>query len=110
MSKKRLGRGNSSKVGNTCGRGTKGQKSRSGYSRKKYFIGGQTPYNILFPKWGFKKKKKTQIVNNKLFKKSLYSNINKILINNCMFKKTFFLNSYSSQEFKKKVYQLGGYI
>ncbi|XAO72550.1 MAG: uL15 family ribosomal protein [Candidatus Vidania fulgoroideorum] len=56
--RKRIGRGNSSKKGNTCGRGIKGQKSRSGYSKKQFFLGGQTAFNILFPKFGFKKTKK----------------------------------------------------
>ncbi|MGX7582718.1 hypothetical protein ACWNX2_00775 [Candidatus Vidania fulgoroideorum] len=54
MKTKRIGRGNGSKRGNTAGRGNKGQKSRSGYSKKNFFIGGQTPNNILRPKFGFK--------------------------------------------------------
>ncbi|QSW37829.1 uL15 family ribosomal protein [Candidatus Vidania fulgoroideae] len=56
MKKIRIGRGNGSKRGNTAGRGNKGQKSRSGYNKKKFFIGGQTPINILRPKLGFKSK------------------------------------------------------
>ncbi|NQY74173.1 MAG: 50S ribosomal protein L15 [Candidatus Margulisbacteria bacterium] len=55
--KKRLrrGRGNSSGLGGECGRGHKGQKSRSGYSRKLGFEGGQMPlYRRLPKKRGFK--------------------------------------------------------
>lgn len=40
---KRLGRGNASGKGQTSGRGTKGQKSRSGYNIPRSFEGGQTP-------------------------------------------------------------------
>ncbi|MDH3004690.1 MAG: 50S ribosomal protein L15 [Candidatus Shikimatogenerans sp. JK-2022] len=56
-SKKRLGRGIGTGKGRTCGRGHKGQKSRSGYSRKKGFEGGQTPFYKRIPKFGLKKKK-----------------------------------------------------
>ncbi|WGH27666.1 MAG: 50S ribosomal protein L15 [Candidatus Shikimatogenerans bostrichidophilus] len=56
--KKRLGRGIGTGKGRTCGRGHKGQKSRSGYSKKIGFEGGQTPFYKKVPKFGFKKKKK----------------------------------------------------
>lgn len=49
----RVGRGIGSGLGKTCGKGHKGQKSRSGYSRKACFEGGQTPLNIRLPKFGF---------------------------------------------------------
>ncbi|MFY9453045.1 MAG: 50S ribosomal protein L15 [Bacteroidales bacterium] len=49
-----LGRGEGSKKGGTAGRGTKGQKSRSGYSRKIGFEGGQMPLQRRVPKFGFK--------------------------------------------------------
>lgn len=53
--KKRVGRGTSSGHGKTCGRGTKGQKSRSGGTKGKRFEGGQTPlYRRLPKKRGFK--------------------------------------------------------
>ncbi|WGH27153.1 MAG: 50S ribosomal protein L15 [Candidatus Shikimatogenerans bostrichidophilus] len=62
--KKRLGRGIGSGKGRTCGRGNKGQKSRSGYSKKIGFEGGQTPFYKRIPKFGFKtKKKKYSILN-----------------------------------------------
>ncbi len=54
---KRLGRGIGSGLGKTCGRGHKGQKSRSGYNIKKYFEGGQTPFYRRIPKFGFKSRK-----------------------------------------------------
>ncbi|MBA3513849.1 MAG: 50S ribosomal protein L15 [Pyrinomonadaceae bacterium] len=51
--KKRLGRGPGSGLGKTAGRGEKGQKSRSGYSRKIGFEGGQMPLHRRLPKRGF---------------------------------------------------------
>ena len=53
-SRKRVGRGNGNNWGRTCGRGEKGQKSRSGYSRKAHFEGGQIPLFRRLPKKGFK--------------------------------------------------------
>jgi large subunit ribosomal protein L15 len=51
--KKRLGRGPGSGLGKTAGRGNKGQKSRSGYSEKIGFEGGQMPLQRRLPKRGF---------------------------------------------------------
>jgi large subunit ribosomal protein L15 len=51
--KKRVGRGPGSGLGKTSGRGNKGQKSRSGYSRKRGFEGGQMPLHRRLPKRGF---------------------------------------------------------
>tara|TARA_B100001989_G_C24531351_1_gene461820 strand:+ start:1175 stop:1612 length:438 start_codon:yes stop_codon:yes gene_type:complete len=48
--RKRRGRGNASGLGGECGRGHKGQKSRSGYSRQSGFEGGQTPLYRRLPK------------------------------------------------------------
>ena len=53
-SKKRIGRGQGSGTGGTATRGHKGQKSRSGYSRKTGFEGGQMPLQRRVPKFGFK--------------------------------------------------------
>lgn len=50
---KRLGRGEASGSGGTAGRGHKGAKSRSGYSRKIGFEGGQMPLQRRVPKFGF---------------------------------------------------------
>jgi large subunit ribosomal protein L15 len=51
--RKRVGRGPGSGRGKTAGRGTKGQKSISGYSRKRSFEGGQMPLARRLPKRGF---------------------------------------------------------
>jgi large subunit ribosomal protein L15 len=51
---KRLGRGQGSGKGGTSTRGHKGAKSRSGYSRKIGFEGGQMPLQRRVPKFGFK--------------------------------------------------------
>ena len=51
--KKRVGRGPGSGLGKTAGRDEKGQKSRSGYSRKIGFEGGQMPLHRRLPKRGF---------------------------------------------------------
>ena len=51
--KKRVGRGPGSGLGKTAGKGHKGQKSRSGYSQKIGFEGGQMPLQRRLPKRGF---------------------------------------------------------
>ena len=51
---KRLGRGQGSGKGGTAARGHKGAKSRSGYSKKLGFEGGQMPLQRRVPKYGFK--------------------------------------------------------
>ncbi len=51
--RKRLGRGKGSGKGGTSTRGHKGAKSRSGYSRKIGFEGGQMPLQRRLPKFGF---------------------------------------------------------
>lgn len=52
-SRKRIGRGVGSGTGKTAGRGHKGHKSRSGYSRKPTFQGGAMPMVRRIPKRGF---------------------------------------------------------
>lgn len=54
---KRVGRGIGSGLGKTCGRGHKGQKSRSGGSVKPGFEGGQMPLQRRLPKFGFTSRK-----------------------------------------------------
>ncbi len=62
--KKRVGRGQGSGTGKTAGRGQKGQKSRSGYSRKRNFEGGQMPLAKRVPKVGFTSKvEKPYVIN-----------------------------------------------
>ena len=53
-SRSRLGRGEGTGHGGTAGRGHKGAKSRSGYSKKIGFEGGQMPLQRRVPKYGFK--------------------------------------------------------
>ena len=55
--RKRVGRGIGSGWGKTCGRGHKGQKSRSGGFHKVGFEGGQMPLQRRLPKFGFKSAK-----------------------------------------------------
>jgi len=64
--KKRLGSGESSGLGKTCGKGHKGQKSRSGAGIRPGFEGGQMPLYRRLPKKGF---------NNKAFSK-VYAIVN----------------------------------
>ena len=56
-SKKRLGRGAGSGTGKTAGRGTKGQKARSGGGVRPGFEGGQLPIQQRLPKFGFRSRK-----------------------------------------------------
>ena len=63
-SRKRVGRGQGSGTGKTAGRGNKGQKSRTGYSRKRGFEGGQMPLYKRLPKIGFTSKiEKPYVIN-----------------------------------------------
>lgn len=55
---KRVGRGIGSTLGKTCGRGHKGQKSRSGGFHKTGFEGGQMPLQRRLPKVGFASRRK----------------------------------------------------
>jgi len=58
--RKRVGRGPGSGLGKTAGRGMNGQKSRSGYARKRGFEGGQMPLVRRVPKRGFTNKFRTE--------------------------------------------------
>ena len=64
-SRKRIGRGEGSGKGGTSTRGHKGAKSRSGYSKKIGFEGGQMPLQRRVPKFGFKNinRKEYKVVN-----------------------------------------------
>jgi large subunit ribosomal protein L15 len=63
--RKRVGRGPGSGHGKTAGRGEKGQKSRTGFSRMRGFEGGQMPLHRRLPKRGFTNifKKEFAVVN-----------------------------------------------
>ncbi len=58
--RKRVGRGQGSGYGGTSTRGHKGHKSRSGYSRKIGFEGGQMPLIRRIPKFGFKNRNRVE--------------------------------------------------
>ena len=61
---KRVGRGQGSGMGKTASRGANGQKSRTGYKRKRGFEGGQQPLQRRLPKIGFTSKiEKPYIIN-----------------------------------------------
>lgn len=64
-SRKRLGRGESSGLGKTSGKGHKGQKARAGKTIHPGFEGGQMPLHRRSPKWGFTQRNRTvyQLVN-----------------------------------------------
>jgi large subunit ribosomal protein L15 len=57
--RKRVGRGEGSGLGQESGRGMNGAKSRSGYSRRPWFEGGQMPLQRRVPKFGFKNPNRT---------------------------------------------------
>src|SRR3954467_9218542 len=59
-SKKRIGRGHGSGQGTQAGRGHKGAQSRSGYSFKRGFEGGQMPLHRRVPKRGFHNEFRTE--------------------------------------------------
>ena len=79
-SRKRLGRGIGSSKGKTCGRGHKGQKSRSGVAIKS-FEGGQMPLYRRLPKRGFKRIKNKRIALINLSRIQEIINKNKISLN-----------------------------
>lgn len=60
--RKRVGRGESSGHGKTCGRGNKGQMSRKGHKHKRGFEGGQMKLLRRIPKRGFKNPVRTEYV------------------------------------------------
>ena len=88
---KRVGRGIGSGKGKTCGRGHKGQKSRSGVAIKS-FEGGQMPLYRRLPKRGF----------NTLFSKKLVATKNLIDIQKYLEKKIILPNDLINIDFLKK--------
>ena len=93
--KKRLGRGQGSGKGGTATRGHKGAKSRSGYSKKLGFEGGQMPFQRRIPKFGFKN------INREEYQPV---NLGKIqeLFDNKKIKKVVGLNSFIDNGFANK--------
>ena len=93
--KKRLGRGQGSGKGGTATRGHKGAKSRSGYSKKLGFEGGQMPLQRRIPKFGFKNINRLEYQPINLDKLQLLYDKKKI-------KKTVDLNSFIENGFARK--------
>lgn len=63
QTRKRVGFGDGSGLGKTCGKGGKGQRGRSGFSLRPGFEGGQMPLHRRLPKRGFTSRKKVLGVN-----------------------------------------------
>ena len=112
--KKRVGRGIGSSKGKTCGRGHKGQKSRSGVAIKS-FEGGQMPLYRRLPKRGFKKinnNKNIAMLNlstiQEIFDKRKFLPTNKINLSNLQ--KSKLINQYpyeiSSRKFDLDAFKL----
>ena len=110
--KKRLGRGQGSGKGGTATRGHKGAKSRSGYSKKLGFEGGQMPLQRRIPKFGFKNINRVEyqpvnlnalqlLVDNKKIKKGTV-NIN-VLIENGLVGKNDLVKILGSGELKTAI-------
>lgn len=73
--KNRVGRGISAGQGKTAGRGTKGQKSRSGYNLPRKFEGGQTPLILRLPKVrGFKHHRQPTVIIDRALLNKYYTN------------------------------------
>ena len=104
--KRAVGRGEGSKKGGTATRGHKGAKSRSGYSKKIGFEGGQQPLQRRLPKFGFNSPNRVEynVVNldtiESLIKsKKLKSKINKIdLISNGLVQKNDLVKILSGEK------------
>jgi large subunit ribosomal protein L15 len=109
--RKRVGRGEGSKRGGTSTRGHKGAKSRSGYSRKVGFEGGQQPLQRRVPKFGFTNPNRVEYngVNidtlQKLFEsKKIKSKVDKqILIDNGLVQKNDLVKILGRGELKSKL-------
>ena len=109
--RKRVGRGEGSKRGGTSTRGHKGAKSRSGYSRKVGFEGGQQPLQRRVPKFGFTNPNRVEYngVNidtlQQLFdSKKIKSNVDKqVLIDNGLVQKNDLVKILGRGELKSKL-------
>ena len=108
--RKRIGRGQGSGRGGTSTRGHKGAKSRSGYSRKLGFEGGQMPLQRRIPKFGFKNRNRIEYkpVNldaiQDLIEKTKAKKIDiELLINNGMIGKNDLVKILGRGEIKSKV-------
>ncbi len=104
---KRLGRGIGSGLGKTCGKGHKGQKSRSGGKIRRCYEGGQTPFYRRIPKFGFKnfsRKKKIELCISSLnvFNDNTLINLKKLKIKKLVSNKTKFVKLILGGKLKRK--------
>ena len=107
---KRVGRGEGSKRGGTSTRGHKGAKSRSGYSKKIGFEGGQQPLQRRVPKFGFRNpnRKEYKCINldrlqEIVVKYKLKEINNQILVDNGFAKKNDLIKVLGRGELKSKI-------
>ena len=107
---KRVGRGEGSKRGGTSTRGHKGAKSRSGYSKKIGFEGGQQPLQRRVPKYGFRNpnRKEYKCINldrlqEIVVKYKLKEINNQILVDNGFAKKNELIKILGRGELKSKI-------
>ena len=108
---KRVGRGQGSGKGGTATRGHKGAKSRSGYSRKVGFEGGQMPLQRRVPKFGFKNINRVEYVGVNLHKLQELVDNNKvtdtvtfdILVENRLARKNDLVKILGNGELKAKL-------
>lgn len=97
----RVGRGEGSKKGGTSGRGHKGAKSRSGYSKKIGFEGGQMPLQRRVPKFGFKNPNRIEYVAINL--DTLQRLVNDKKVKDEITVETFIKNGFASKNDKIKI-------
>jgi large subunit ribosomal protein L15 len=108
--RKRIGRGQGSGRGGTSTRGHKGAKSRSGYSRKLGFEGGQMPLQRRIPKFGFKNRNRIEykavnldVIQNLVEKTKAKKVDIELLTNNGMIGKNDLVKVLGRGEIKSKV-------
>ncbi|WP_259288815.1 50S ribosomal protein L15 [Candidatus Nasuia deltocephalinicola] len=103
---KRLGKGESSHHGKTCGRGHKGQKSRAGSKISLDFEGGQTKLFKRLPKFGFKLKKDIYFLNLLKLNDIPFSIISVYILKKINFinKNAFFIKLFSNFFLKKIIF------
>jgi len=104
---KRLGRGMGSGKGKTCGKGHKGQKARTGYTKKLHFEGGQMPKQRRLPKTGFVSLKKKYVKTIRSFELNKFDNneidLNFLRSSKLMSKKYKYVKIISSGNIKKDI-------
>lgn len=109
-SKKRIARGEGSGKGGTSTRGHKGAQSRSGYSRKSGFEGGQMPLQRRVPKFGFKSPNRIEtkpinldVLQNLIEKYKLKEITPKVLVKNGLAKKNSLIKILGRGKIKSKI-------